>query len=202
MESEERHDTNGWPNGDDTLLPMTPGLHSGHIDCYDQSLSRIAGCYNKAAMVLVDAIAADVARPDPMIVPLVFLRRHALELMMKGIIADAAMLNGKKAGYEYTHDLRKLWDAVVRIFKDVHRDNMSAEISVATRMIEEFSEHDPDSIEFRYPAKKDGGPTLPQVPCIDVLRFNQAMDRLQNLIRDLGNEIGRRVEDLRDYEAM
>lgn len=102
--------------------------------------------------------------PDYEAYPIIFLYRHALELYLKGIIYNSALLSALKGTdalgmrLHNNHNLVQLAENVNKILLVLFPDNEFIKVTAETlsTITSEFSEIDPFSYAFRYPINKQG----------------------------------------------
>jgi hypothetical protein len=125
-----------------------------------------AGAFRNAAGTLVNTLDLDrMARSDFDACPVVFLYRHALELMMKAIITGDGgnfLPSERRTGRIYrTHSLSELLAVVFEIIEAVGpSENFDGDdtpnATDLRSLVEELDAVDPGSYSFRYPVKPDG----------------------------------------------
>jgi hypothetical protein len=115
-----------------------------------------SSCFRRAAYDLAVQVCDSGSKQDILIYPIVYLYRHHVELVLKGIIEISSDLLGRELpGKPQTHDLGKLWhvarpllDAVCELAKNppFPPDDLEGVDSY----IKQIGEHDPDGQSFRY----------------------------------------------------
>lgn len=136
-------------------------MDSIKVDDKYRSYSSLAFEYNVAAMMLWNSIA-----DSPYLFnPFMFLARHTIELLLKGLIVkDCANDNNhmikqgeKLVAMSATHRLSDLWDHYlsysqgnqISIFSSQNREEVST-------IIREIEKTDLTSTNYRYPFRRDG----------------------------------------------
>lgn len=126
-------------------------------------LHGVAFGFREAAEAVYDA-AEQRRRPvDAIFLPLAYLWRHHLELMLKANITIWSMVNhlpppqlGGPGGLG--HDLRKLWDNFDRLSSEGADDQDLKSTRSAQRVLETFLKLEPHPDASRYPAGVDRKP--------------------------------------------
>lgn len=98
--------------------------------------------------------------------PIVFLYRHAVELMVKQAFTSLEAMEGREVEAPGSHDFLGLWTSSVR---DRLRDGFidpDLELDILDSAMATINELDPSSFTFRYPADRKGIPTA-NMPRID-----------------------------------
>lgn len=109
--------------------------------------------------------------------PVVFLYRHAVELLIKNAYLSLGLGDGSVPG---THDFVTLWrelrDKLVDGFADPER-----EMALLDKAIVVIDNLDPTSFSFRYPVDR-GGALTPNVPPLDPAALGRVATRLADAI--------------------
>lgn len=119
--------------------------------------------YREAADVIFHRLVEDRSGRDTLVYPLVFLRRHAIELQLKNIIDRGQIVLGTDAIYPKHHGLKEIWKMALQVIEELQEED-NGEIKNITRVIDELCALDPDSTGFRYHETKRGQPTLDAAP--------------------------------------
>ncbi|MGD1155716.1 MAG: hypothetical protein ABSA41_07785 [Terriglobia bacterium] len=147
---------------------------------------RLMGeAYLNAAKVLVSKWSGSTAVTDFDAYPIIFLYRHALELLIKSLVlAGRTRLGIRDGGIDRAlgdHSLTKLWPTVEFIFERMGwAKNTSDQESLHEyrRMARQLNSLDPQSMSFRYPGKKCGGNLLPRNFTFSVPDFGKRINSL------------------------
>jgi hypothetical protein len=134
-------------------------------------LALMGDAYYTAARRLLDAFEANAGYSDLDAYPIVFLCRHALELLMKAVLtigSDFASLledPSLKAKDLYAgHSLSKHIPQLNLVFDAVGWTDAFEQAGLAKgefeQIIKEFDKFDPRALTFRYPINKDGSASL------------------------------------------
>jgi hypothetical protein len=127
-----------------------------------------ADTYKLAADELVKTATADpasVIRGD-FILPIAFLYRHYLELMLKSLLHGGMSLGKVSPPNDVLegHNLHKLWNETDKLLALMCTSADDAQIKAAQRLILEYHSVDKTSCAFRYPHKTDGTRFLRALP--------------------------------------
>jgi len=151
-----------------------------------------AGAFRNAAATLVKTLDLDrMARSDFDACPVVFLYRHALELMMKAIITGDGgkfLRSEPKAKSIYkTHSLSELLAVVFEIIEAVGpSENFVGDdtpnVTDIRSFVEELDAIDPGSYSFRYPVKPDGSGSVERQMTFSVVSFAERIDTVLECI--------------------
>ncbi len=164
------------------------------INCYDRSLASVASSYMEGAQALARATVEGDALLDLAILPIVYLYRQYLELVIKDIIDTARRLEGEGEAYPKHHNLRKLWTEAERLIRKHYGQQAPEELDHVQPCIDEFDEHDPESFSFRYPTDKKGNASLRDITHINVRNLNETMNRLSSFLDGIALDLGQKLE--------
>jgi hypothetical protein len=107
--------------------------------------------------------------------PIAFLYRHCLELRLKELIVQGSALIEVPLNLKLNHDLKKLWGLVRKILEKVWPNEPETELEAVEFCIDELDRVDKKSEEFRYPFRKDGEQTLPELDHLNIRHFTEVM---------------------------
>lgn len=119
---------------------------------------RAAG-FQKAADIIVESLSEGGNRPfscDSLFLPVAYLYRHAVELLLKEAIGYGVRLNlitrdAKLQKLLVGHNLYSLWFRLKPALEAICPDGPKDELSAAERIIQQFHEIDKTGQRFRYP---------------------------------------------------
>ena len=131
--------------------------------------------YRLAADTLVDHVKETGRSQDYLVYPIVFLYRHYFELLLKLIIADGRELLDNKRGFPTHHRLIDLWNEAKGLTRRTWKTHDPPEMGEVDHVIAEFVKLDPEGESFRYPVKKDGKNTLPQIKLINLRQLSDSL---------------------------
>ncbi|HMJ53190.1 MAG TPA: hypothetical protein VK540_13985 [Polyangiaceae bacterium] len=145
--------------------------------------------YRRAAMLVFKEVETKRAGMDSLVYPLSSLWRHAIELQLKRIIRDSAVVLEDATSYPKHHLLEELWPAArARITKHgCAEDGPSEEtieaIEAVDGVVAELVKIDSSATEFRYFEHKKGGATLQDAPeLINLRQMNGVLYRVSNFL--------------------
>ncbi len=186
-----------WPKKDEKLFRWDTDCHfNACINAYYLSLSDMAIRYREGADVLAVRTAEGDVILDRVIIPIVFLYRQYLELLLKDLIDTARRVEGEGEGYPKHHNLGKLWDEAKRLIKNHYKDDVPKELDYVQPCIDEFNDHDPESFSFRYPTDKKGAPTLREISHINLRNLYETMGRLGDFLDCISGDLGQKLDSL------
>lgn len=140
--------------------------------------------YKTAADMLSDHVIKDAVLGNSLIYPICFLYRQYLELRLKKLIISGRALLDDRTDPQHVHNLETLWRSCRAILEQVFPNESTDAQQVVEDCIREFSRVDPQSMGFRYPAAKDGQPTLGELKlshvCIQNLKH--VMERMSGFL--------------------
>ncbi len=151
------------PGDDNTVLNWVSSAGTEH-----QEYRLMGEAYLSAAKVLVRKWSGSTPFTDFDAYPVVFLYRHALELLMKSlVVAGRTRLAIRTKGIEGAlggHSLTKLWPIVSSVLDAMGWTKDTPEgrpLHESRKLIDQLNSADPQSMSFRYPRSKRGGDLLP-----------------------------------------
>lgn len=141
-----------------------------------------AAGYKEAADVLVQALAERKATLDSVIYPLVFLYRQGLELQLKLMLQQARRLAQKDSPPDHHHGLIPLWNELRLLIVELDPTMDDKELPATEHFICQLDSVDPGSFAFRYPTKRTGEVSLPELHHINVRHLSEIMDSTFRLL--------------------
>jgi hypothetical protein len=153
-----------------------------------RDFSIFAKGYFQAATTLAKGLIEERGFSDYRAYPIVFLYRHSLELYLKGIIYDTALILAFKgmenldSSLYNNHKLVPLAKSCALIMKKLFpNDN---ELHKTMDLIElvaiEFQEIDPDSFSYRYPIDKKGNASTRHHQVLNLRIIYEVMEKMQD----------------------
>ncbi len=169
--------------------------------CFGGRASSFAGAYAegylRGARFLVEKVLEERSGQDFLIYPIVFLYRHHIEIMLKGLIQrcpflDLHPLTSDEKKHLRGHNLDFLWKnlqpRLATIIRLAGWKPLLQEEEV-TGYLCDLSAMDPHGEAFRYAHNNKGGPSIPSgVGLADMRHFSERIERLINWLETL--EIG------------
>lgn len=183
------------PN-EDARYNAAVGLNGGPYGFGDYSLG-----YFDSAERLFKSIQENWVNIDVLVYPLTFLYRHAVELGLKHMVRELAVLRGEAAQVNLNHRLLDNWQIVrdnlhllgninyrdaVRLWSDNQIDLEESNdeiIAMLDNAIRDLSMIDESSMVFRYPEDRAGGLYLQDVGVINVLELVARMMFTHNIFQ-------------------
>jgi hypothetical protein len=110
--------------------------------------------YKTAANILIEDIRNGDGRWDNTVIPLIFLYRHHVEMMLKSGVALMQLSRNEFKELPIHHHLLDLWKSY-----KVELEAMNVENSILTWMekdLKDFLDLENNAVAFRYPVTKDG----------------------------------------------
>jgi len=191
-----------WPHEDERLFQLKDDYQNNAcLTPYWSSLSRYGENYKDAADTLVTSAINGDTYVDTVVYPAVFLYRQYLELTLKDIILRTRRIEHDGRGFPKTHNLRGLWAETKRLLQKHYRYDCPREIEYLDRCFDEFHEHDPDSMAFRYPFDKSGNRHLMNLSHINVRHLMETMGRLANFLSCIATDIDEHLQSCLEIES-
>jgi hypothetical protein len=142
--------------------------------------------------------------------PTVFLYRHYMELELKSVVAIGRVAErGENATAKVlpilnTHALKELLQQCREICEwlGLLNGQFADAFTNFSTLIDEFSEHDPNSFSFRYPIDKKLNPTLTRLGDIDLNHVEVMMKRSAAFLRTMREAVEHELAALVDYNDM
>jgi hypothetical protein len=157
--------------------------------------------YREAATRLTETVRAssDNRLPDFFVWPIVWLWRHHLELALKEVIACGEKLESEGQWTWPTglrHDFKKMWTRAQPLIESLNHEPTasSTEMANLAQVIAEFDLLDEGGMGMRYPDPGPGGTEH----YLDVVAFDEAMQRIANFLDAIHSEQERRLDQLNE----
>ena len=134
---------------------------------------------------------------DTSIYPIVFLYRHYLELRLKELIVQGSALTEVPSNLKLNHHIDELWRSVRKILEKIWPNEPGTELEAVELCIGELCAVDKKSDEFRYPFRRDGGQTLPELKHLNLRHFREVMDGIAAFLESCSTGISVYSDELR-----
>jgi hypothetical protein len=144
--------------------------------------SAYADGYKEAADVLVEYAKENRSQIDFLVYPIVFNYRHYLELRLKELILKGRELYDIEETLKTNHNLLSLWTECREILERVWPKGPKKDLDKIGSRINEFHEKDATSYSFRYPVKKDGQETIPDLTHINLIHLSDKITEMSELL--------------------
>ncbi len=179
-------------------------------------LESYAAAYWRAAKGLIENGLFDgCGRPDFSTFPIVFLYRHAMELMLKAVLIEhhepfsrnpeKLLFRGHKLKTEYLADLRSVVEkAGVFTTGEPVLDITPEQWSQLQTVLVEWQQHDPDGMAFRYSCDKKARKALTTEDfTFNIEQFSQVMDETLETLDEIKSALDHlRYQDILSSEGM
>jgi len=159
-----------------------------------------AAAYKTAADVLLEKLHEGTTMGENACVPVLYLYRHHIELLLKALLRDFGELADTLEQPPGRHELRGLWDRF-RGALVVH--GLAASVDWLDQLqswIDELDMIDAGSFTFRYPTNKTGQPVLPNVRAIDVQHFRAVVRDISSTLNGAAAMVGEYLDIKRDSQ--
>ena len=180
---EQNVDEIPWPKAGDNLFQSGDDWwNNASLEHATYGWELYASGYKEAADCLAEHVAETGRRANLFVYPIAFLYRHYLELRLKELIIAGQDLLERDPDLRHVHRLDLLWTTCRSILEEVWSNSSRDPLNAVEECIKQFVQIDPESISFRYPANKDGKPTLPQLNHINIRNLKEVMNRVAALL--------------------
>ena len=191
-----------WPHENEELFKLEDDYNNNAcLTPYWSSLARYGENYKDAADAIINAAMSGDTYVDTAVYPAVFLYRQYLELTLKDIIFRTRRIECDGSGFPTTHKLSVLWPEAKRLLKKHYGSEAPKELDYLDGCFDEFNEHDPNSMAFRYPFDKDGNKHLMNLSHINVRHLMETMGRIGSFLSCIAGHIEDRLQWVLDMEA-
>ena len=167
--------------------------------------SAYADGYKEAGDVLVEYVKENRFKADLLVYPVIFNYRHYLELRLKELIIKGRKLYDVEEALTTNHNLSWLWKECRTILERVWPEGDKTDLDKIESGINEFYGVDPTSYSFRYPVRKDGQETIPDLTYINLVHLSDKMNEIGELLDGascgISEYLSQKGEMYRDYGA-
>lgn len=184
------------PNSEDRLFVHSKDYWhlNACITKFDGDHSYISG-YLKAAKLLARIVIFSASYMDTLVYPIIYLYRHYLELQLKHLIYEGAIMTDLEIDIKlekilHEHNLMSLWGSFVPLFEEIcqHESDLEEVKKGMESYIQQIHEIDPQSFSFRYKKSKTGKNNLEEKSYINIGLFCQNMEKLTDLLEGIDSE--------------
>jgi hypothetical protein len=165
--------------------------HNACISNFSQ-FGELGGYYVRAADGLVKKTIEDSSLLDVYILPLCFLYRHGIELLLKDSLWMSQYLARGTKAFPQTHNLGHLWrelDVNCRAIFGADFPLTSDETERLEHTLAQIENHDPASYAFRYPYDTKGNRTHPFLAHVNVRSMYETVHQVADLLYRLGERV-------------
>jgi hypothetical protein len=166
------------------------GQNGGRYDLYDYACG-----YFEATDALLKAAKHKKVTIDDIVYPACLSFRHGVELFVKYLVTQLALLNDSDDKFEQKHSILVNWKLVLKHKKSFSPHEADFEkFDAAVNAIEEI---DPFGMTFRYPDDRDGGQHLVDWPHINL----HVLHLRHKELSDISKKWYGKMEKLRESKA-
>jgi hypothetical protein len=170
----------GWPQSADSLLTTGSDWETlasiGGAD-WDGFL-LYAQSYKEAADIVVEQIESAGRRQDSIVYAIMFLYRHYIELMIKGLIRLGSMLEGSPPHYPKGHIISELWRQCEPMLKAAFPEGDKSAAKTVENCIMEMAQLDPSGEAWRFPEDKKERAIQHRISCLSLRNVRKVMDNM------------------------
>lgn len=186
--------------GDKLFKEIKTDRYNVCLDPFSEDWAKYTCGYKDAADILVDYFCNN-QYSKYLVFPILFLYRHYIELQLKMIIKDGYQLLDIKKDFRKCHIIEELWRDCRTIIEKTWPNGASDPLDATEACIFELSLIDPASIEFRYPIRKNGTLTIPDLMYVNLKNFFEVMKKIDNLLSSICDAICIDLEQKKDIEG-
>ena len=191
-----------WPRKNEVLFRLDDDYHNNAcLTPRWMSFASYGENYKDAADTLIAAAIDGNTYVDSVVYPAVFMYRQYLELTLKDIISRTRHLEHDGEGFPKTHRLDALWPTAKRLLQNHYGAESPKELGYLDACFNEFAEHDPNSMAFRYPFDKGGNRYLMKLSHVNVRHLRDTMGRISSFLSCIAGDIEERLQRCTEMEA-
>lgn len=168
----------------------------------EHSLSR---GFKEAADEVVHAVKRSRLSTELMFYPVAYSYRHALELLLKGIVCSLANLSDEDERPTELlggHNLMRLWNWIRESSTKQSLELPAEDRKQLTKLVQAFHVLDKSGQEFRYPRSKDGRRYLAKIPALVSLdSLKETMTAAYDLLKGWAYYLEHLESSAAEYEA-
>jgi len=169
--------------GDKVFLDTEDGSEAW-VSAISPSFYAYATAYRASAELLIEHKRSLSSLDENFqILPIAYLYRQHIELLLKAIIKNGDELQGtERMESNLHHRLDDLWNVVEQVIEENIQDVDYDSKLATSRLISELAEADPGSFVFRYPIGKKGEINLEDWRRVSLDNFDNVMAKLSNFL--------------------
>jgi len=188
-----------WPKAGDVLFqPAEDWWNNACLNYTSNTWDLYATGYKEAADNLAKSVDETRHHADLFVYPIVFLYRHYLELRLKDLLMMGQELTARPQDLKHIHRIDILWSMCRPILEEVWPNSEREALDAVEDCIKQFVKVDPASMSFRYPATKDGKPTLPDIKHINLRNLKDVLARTSALLEGASMGISSHLDNKRE----
>lgn len=173
-----------WPEPGDRIFRDDEDGSEAWVSVISPTFFAYATAYRSSAELLIENWKS-LSRLDQnfQILPIAFLYRQHVELLLKAIIKNGDDLHRTEWIKENLHhNLKALWREAERVIVENIGDTKASARRTAGELISELADADPGSFAFRYPVGKKGEINLEGWTLVSLDNFAGVMAKLSNFL--------------------
>jgi hypothetical protein len=202
-----------WPKSTDQMFVAGEGEDGRRNNAqlmhdWGDRWSTYATGYKKAADLIVDQVRNGIGYQDFLLYPVMFLYRQYLELAIKNLIFMCWRLLEIVPDDDLgAHDIKRYWSKCDALLQQISPGDSVKALRDVGRLIDEFSQHDPISMAFRYPvsrpdkATKERKPTLQGLDVVNLRNVQEVIANIAVLFDGAEAQVGSYLSEQRAWEA-
>lgn len=171
-----------WPKTGDSLFGSGDWNAEAALGVFvGNGFYQYATAYKDAAEALVEGLLAGNLVADSAVYPALFLYRHYVELILKGINQVGEQLYRTTKTSVEGHQIDELWRTARPQLEQAFPERQKADSDAVEKCIRELASIDPSGQALRYARRlqrQGGGPTLPSVVQVNLAHFRDMMNGL------------------------
>jgi hypothetical protein len=155
--------------------------------------------YKRGAAILSGFVCNQQEYQDTLIFPILFLYRHYIELMLKQILSNCAVLLEKQIKFKH-HNLQEYWELAKVNIEQCSEDPLPKEFIISIdSIVAQLNGVDSASDAFRYPSRKNGTPTLPGIKYINIKQLSEEMDKISGILEGIEMTLNSIIDYKNEY---
>lgn len=190
----EKTDTSPWPNNRRSIYEMKgDGGDSStkcfvhHVHLYNYGYGYLSQQYKRAADIIVQSQISggiDGFMADGLFMPVTYLYRHALELILKSLLEKIVRCNwAHNEKPLHNHSITALWEAVVPAIRKRNPGADNTPLTNTESLIKDFKKLDKSGQSLRYHKLKNGtDATGSYPPVIDLSELKKAFNEIYSFL--------------------
>lgn len=172
-----------WPKAGDSLHGAGPWKAEALVGVFEVDWEYdYASAYKEAADELVRGVLDQRLAPDSAVYPILFLYRHYIELILKGIVAIGAKLEKATVSYEKIHAINDLWRKARARLEQAFPEAEKTDTDIVEQCIREFATWDASGEASRYARRKNGASTWNGTKQLNLANMRDVMSRMAGLL--------------------
>lgn len=176
-----------WPKpGDIAFREATPPIRQFRLCvCVTPSEASYTLGFRSAADAVIENARQQGNHPDLLFIPVAYLYRHFLELMLKDLVRISMKGNMIVVpdGRLSQHDIEKLWQSARKAIEVMWPASPPDDLNAVEQVIHQFHQFDPHGQAFRYSHDLKGNANLSTAPTwVDLNNLQATMTAVANFL--------------------